>query len=465
MLTGPLNLPSIQTLQLALREKKTTAVEQVNLAAGAAHKYADLNPLAFTDWPSALQEAHQADQLFAEETAPVDKPLLGIALTIKDLFSVQGMPMKAGTQAPLPPMAEKDATLVSRLRAAGAIIIGKTNMHELALGATGENLWTGDVKNPYDTSRQSGGSSSGSAVAVAVGIGAASVGSDTGGSVRVPAAFCGLVGFKPSFNAIPLTGALYLSPSFDHAGPLARTVSDARLLYGVMANRKPRVFDLQRPPRLAVPAGWIAQYAQAPVAAAFALQLERLRLAGAQIDDVELPLAQCWEFYTTIVRSEAALVHREALKTHVAGFSSLVLPALQAGQGISAVDYLAAQTARAQARVLMDQVLRNYDAVVMPTSAIVTPLRGQTDCVVSSGQTMSVREAVLGQTLPFSSLGLPALQLPMDRVQPSDGQVAMPIGLQIVGNAMRDDFVLSLGSWIESLNTAVLSGHDSLLGL
>jgi aspartyl-tRNA(Asn)/glutamyl-tRNA(Gln) amidotransferase subunit A len=443
---------SIEQLQIQLRTHETTATQLVQQAQSAAAKHADLNSLAVTQWPEALNVATLADQQFAQQEVPADQPLLGIPITIKDLFSVKGLPMRAGTKASLPALPDTDALLVARLRAAGAIIIGKTNMHELALGATGENSWTGDVKNPFDPARQAGGSSSGSAVAVAVGIGAASIGSDTGGSVRVPAAFCGLVGFKPSFNAIPLTGALYLSPSFDHAGPITRTVSDARLLYGVMAARKPRVFEFQRPPRFAVPTSWVKQYAQHPIADLFAAQLERLRQAGAQIESVQLPLALCWDFYTPIVRAEAALIHAQALATDENGFSSLVLPALLAGKKISAVEYLTAQTQRAQARAQTETVMRQYDAVLLPTSAIVTPLRGQTDCVLGSDEPASVRQAVLGQTLPFSALGLPVLQLPIGLAKPTDGNTLMPVGMQIVGNSQRDDFVLSMGAWIEKLN-------------
>src|SRR5690606_16378152 len=138
-----------------------------------------------------------------------------LPVSIKDLFNVRGMPTRAGTRAPLPELSSTEATLVTRLRDAGAVIFAKTNMHEIALGATGENRWTGDVSNPFDPSRQSGGSSSGAGVAVATGIGLAGIGSDTGGSVRIPAAFCGVTGFKPSFGAIPLDGGLHLSWTCD----------------------------------------------------------------------------------------------------------------------------------------------------------------------------------------------------------------------------------------------------------
>ena len=149
-----------------------------------------------------------------------------------------------------------EAVAVTRLRDAGALPFAKTNLHEIALGATGENPHTGDVKNPFDPSRQAGGSSSGAAVATAVGIGFAGLGSDTGGSVRIPAAFCGVVGFKPTYGAIPLGGALHLSWTCDHAGPLARSVDDAALLYEAMSGRRTEHGTVARRPRFAVPAAW-----------------------------------------------------------------------------------------------------------------------------------------------------------------------------------------------------------------
>ncbi|NDA56694.1 MAG: amidase, partial [Betaproteobacteria bacterium] len=182
----------------------------------------------------------------------------------------------------------EEAQAVQRLRAAGALILAKTNMHEIALGATGENIWTGDVLNPYDPAHQAGGSSSGAAVATAVGIGFAGLGSDTGGSVRIPAAFCGLAGFKPSFGLIPLAGALHLSWTCDHAGPLALDSADCALLYEVMAQRSAAHGTVGRAPRLGIPVDWLAPRLADEVAQAFEQQLASLRSKGAEIRDLKL---------------------------------------------------------------------------------------------------------------------------------------------------------------------------------
>ncbi|MGE0803834.1 MAG: amidase, partial [Lautropia sp.] len=232
-----------------------------------------LNPLAWIDWPRVERLAAAAQARAAGGAAAggsggrtgggAAAPLLGVFVSVKDLFQLRGAPIAAGTRARLPPLAEQSA-VAERLEAAGAIVFAKANMHEIALGATGENGWTGDVCNPYDPARQAGGSSSGSAVAVACGIGAASIGSDTGGSVRIPAAFCGVVGFKPTFGAIPLDGALPLSWTCDHAGPITRCVDDAALLFDVLAGRgtgygggPADAVGGNRRPRLGVPRRWL----------------------------------------------------------------------------------------------------------------------------------------------------------------------------------------------------------------
>ena len=245
----------VETVESIARGAATAQalIESAQIQAGRA---ADLNPIAYVDWDAALREAHQLD---AEARAGrLRGRLHGIPVSIKDLFAVRGMPLAAGTRAPLPPLDREEAVLVARLREAGALVFAKTNMHEIALGASGENPWTGDVLNPFDHARQSGGSSSGAGAAVAVGIGAAGIGSDTGGSVRIPASFCGITGFKPSFGAIPLDGALHLSFSFDHAGPLAPTVDDCAILYEVMSGRSGQAPAPARALRLGVPREWLA---------------------------------------------------------------------------------------------------------------------------------------------------------------------------------------------------------------
>ncbi|MDO4637103.1 MAG: amidase [Lautropia sp.] len=425
-----------------------------------ADAVASLRSLAWVDWDRAAQEvANLSAHIRRAPGYAAQQPLLGTWITVKDLFQLAGAPMQAGTRAQLPDLPPGSSEVVKRLQAAGALVFAKTNMHEIALGATGENPWTGDVCNPHDPARQAGGSSSGSGVAVAAGLGSASIGSDTGGSIRIPAAFCGVVGFKPTLGSVSLAGALPLSWSCDHAGPLARCVEDAALLHQILSGRSLSHARVARRPRLGVPHAWLKGRLDEATREHFSKLLARLEeqadLLDMQPDGMHLP----WEHYTPIVRAEAARVHHAALAAGGTGFSAGVLAPLRAGADLPAQVYLAALQARSQFINGLDAVLDDVDALVLPTSAIATPRRGQTEAAVQGGP-MSVREAVLGQTLPFSFAGVPAISLPAGHVwltageQPHSGEMmagnaAMPFGLQLVARRGGDAHLLALAAWLE----------------
>jgi len=428
-----------QAAAVAAGDQSSAAL--IEAAQLAAEVSAELNPLAWVDWPEAAQTARVLD---AERTAGRPRgPLHGMPISIKDLFNVDGMPTRAGTRAALPGLSPREATLVTRLKAAGALVFGKANMHEIALGATGENVWTGDVKNPFDPARQAGGSSSGSGVCVQRGIGLASVGSDTGGSVRIPAAFCGVTGFKPTRDAIPLDGGLHLSWTCDHAGPLAPSVADCALMFEVMAQRSVRHGAVPRKPRLALPERWLRGRLQPGVREVFDRLVAGLRAEGVTVDPVEIGTLQAgWEAYSPLVRAEAAWVHRQVLDAGGEGFSTMVLPPLEAGRRIAARDYIDALQTR---QALVDEFARlfaDYDALICPGNSVLPPLRGQNE-VQTEGGLMSTRDAVLGQTAAFSLAGLPTLVLPTALVE------GLPTSLQIVGAADSDARLLALGRWFE----------------
>ncbi|HYF58786.1 MAG TPA: amidase [Burkholderiaceae bacterium] len=432
--------PGIRETVAALRDGRERSRALLEASREAADRHRDLNAIAHVDWDAALRTADALDAA-ARAGRPLG-PLHGVPLTIKDLYAVEGMPMAAGTRARLPAVGT-EAVAVTRLKEAGALAFAKTNMHEIALGATGENPWTGDVKNPHDPARQAGGSSSGAGVATAVGIGFAGLGSDTGGSVRIPAAFSGVVGFKPSFGAIPLRGALHLSWTCDHAGPLARSVDDAALLYEAMSGRLTDHGAAARRPRLAVPAAWLRGRLSASMRAWFEALLARLR-AEADVAEVVVPeLPGALPNYTALARAEGAWVHREALAAGGEGFSEGVLAPLRDGERQATRVYLDAMHQREALRAELDAVLRDHDALVLPTTAVSAPLRGQTEVEVEGGR-LSVREAVLGQTLAFSYVGLPTLALPSGTV---DG---LPGSIQLVGRFDGDAALLALGRWTEA---------------
>lgn len=434
-------VPTLRQTVAAIAGGTQRAQALVEQAQHNATRHAELNAIAWVDWSAAADEACRLDD--EARSGRLRGPLHGVPVSIKDLYAVHEMPTRAGTRASLPSLGSDEAILVARLRRAGALVFAKTNMHEIALGCTGENEWTGDVRNPFDPSRQSGGSSSGAGVAVATGIGLASIGSDTGGSVRIPAAFCSVIGYKPTYGAIPLGGALPLSWTCDHAGPLARSVDDCALLFEVMAQRRVAHGAVARRPRLHVPMTWLRGRLAPEVRARFELALAQLRAKGAEIGEVDVPqLADAWRAYTSIVRAEAAWVHRAALDAGDTGFSSLVRPALDAARRMPAVEYVDAMQARGAISRALDAALADCDAWIAPTSTVLPPLRGQHEVQVEGGPT-TVREAVLGQTLPFSLCGVPALSIPLGLV---DG---LPVGLQIIARRDADASLLALAAWLQ----------------
>lgn len=405
-------------------------------AVAAAHAHRAQNAVAHLASEAALAAALR--------DAPRG-PLFGVPVTVKDLFAVDGMPTRAGTRATLPDLGAQ-ATAVTRLVRAGAIVVAKTNMHEIAAGVSGENPWTGDVCNPHDPARQPGGSSSGSAVAVATGIGLASLASDTGGSIRIPAALCGVVGLKPTYGAVPLDGALPLAWSCDHAGPIARTVGDAHALFEVLADRRVplRDVDAGAPTRLGVPRRLMDGWLGAPVRRAFDELLAWLAASGVALVDVDAPsLEASLAIYGAVRGAESAFVHRAALAREPEAFSAPVRERLLEGLALPARDYLEAQHARDGLRRELDRALAGVDAWILPSAPLPAPLRGATHVELERGAT-DHRFAFIRLTLPFNLAGLPALSLPFGTVG------GLPIGVQLVGARDADARVLEVGRWLEA---------------
>ena len=441
----PMTLQTLLEARDAVRASDASASALTEAAIARALETADFNAFALLDADGARAQAAQLDRQAAHRAATLGA-LHGVPITVKDLFNVAGLPTRAGTAAALPlefQLPTEDAAAVSRLRLAGAVILGKVNLHEIALGITGENAHTGDVKNPIDPARQAGGSSSGGAVSVALGVGYGSLGSDTGGSLRIPASFCGVVGFKPSFGLIPLTGALPLSATCDHAGPLARNVADAHALFEILAQRNLPLRSLEhlRDLRIGVPRAWLEGRLGADVRREFELLLLRLRDAGATVLDVTpIDLELAGTAYTPIVRAEAAFTHRAALQGNPQLFG--VRDALEAGMRLSAGEYLEARGLRGRVRAGLEASLRDLDALILPAAPLPAPLRGASTVQLESGA-RAHRDAFIELTLPFSLIGVPALSLPFITV---DG---LPVGLQVITAKGNDVLALEIGAWLE----------------
>ena len=437
-----INLPvlTIEDAKAALVAGDVTAEALVLQSLTAISEHRSLNAIAELGSEQAHKTARERDR---QQAAGVPLgPLHGIPITVKDLFEVEAFSTRGGTRAQLGAL--RTSTAVARLQNAGAIVIGKANMHEIALGLTGENAWTGDVKNPHDADRQSGGSSSGSAVAVAIGAGFASLGTDTGGSIRVPAALCGVTGFKPTHGLVPLDGALPLSPTCDHAGPLTRNVADARLMTEVLSGRKLPFLELHKP-RFAVPRVYLEGRLTTKMREAFERLLVQLEAAGAVLTSVLVPDLELTHLaYTPLVRAEAAHVHRSALAVSPERFSAPVREALEAGAALLASEYLAA-------RVLRGGVIQGlwrafeaatFDALILPTTPSTALRRGEAIVSLETGP-VQYRDAQLAITAPFSLAGVPVVAIPFGKI---DG---LPVGIQLVTPWGEDALALNLASWME----------------
>ncbi|HEY7205745.1 MAG TPA: amidase [Methylomirabilota bacterium] len=389
-------------------------------------------------------------------------PLHGVPLAHKDLCLIPGLPTSCGTLTADYFVGAPPCTAVARLVAAGALTLGKLNMTELALGPFGDNAHHGDVQNPWRLGHVSGGSSSGSGAAVAAGLAAGALGTDTGGSIRLPAACCGLVGLKPTYGRVSRVGVMPLSWSYDHVGPLARTVRDAALLLGVIAGHDPLDATSSRRPvpdylaalpagvkglRVGVAGGFYATGLDAEVSRAMEEAALALRGLGAAVDAVAVPdpgpmVAAC---SNVMVRAEAAAIHSRILKERPGELQPAVRDRMAPGLTVTASEYLQGQRLRARfTREFIDDVFARMDVLVTPTIPEPAPALA----AAKAGSTADVIRR-MGRfsrlTRPFNTLGLPALSLPCGAS--ADGR---PIALQLVGRPFDEATLLRLGHAYET---------------
>jgi aspartyl-tRNA(Asn)/glutamyl-tRNA(Gln) amidotransferase subunit A len=367
--------------------------------------------------------------------------LHGQPISVKDLIDVKGAPTTAASRVRAGHVATDDARVVTRLREAGAVIIGKCNMHELALGTTSDESAYGPVRNPRDVTRSPGGSSGGSAAAVAAGLGWASIGTDTGGSIRIPAAACGVVGLKPTFGEVPTTGVVPLSVSLDHVGPIARNVRDAWAVYAALVNAPPppeRVDDVT-PLRIGRLGGYFLAKLNADVRARFEEAMARLGAAGATIVDLELrPIPDIATTYINVVLPEAFAYYAEALERTPGDFSKGTRERLEMGRGISRDDYVKAQSNRVVMREAVDAALLKCDALALPTLPVPAQKIGTTTVLLESVEE-PLRPITLRLTQLFNLTGHPAISLPS-----GDSSDGMPCGLQLVGRRQHTSELASV---------------------
>ena len=394
---------------------------------------------------SAMAAAVQADARRATDNRL--SPLDGLPVSIKDLLDVAGETTLAGSVVLRDAQAAtQDAPVVARLRAAGAAIVGKTNMTEFAFSGVGLNPHYGTPVNPADTTveRIPGGSSSGAAVSVAAGICVAGIGSDTGGSIRIPAALCGLVGFKPTMRRVPVAGTVPLSPSLDTICAMTRSVQDCLLVDAVIADTALQMKTLPLAGlRLAVPQTVVLDDMDAHVAATFAATLSLLSAAGAQIE--ELPMQMLGEarqinLFATV---EAYAWHRELLAAHGDAYDERVAMRMRLGANYSPADYVQAKLARRDWITRMEQSLQPYDAMLLPTVPIVAPsiaaLEASHDAFFEANRLL-LRNPALINLLDGCAVSLPC-----------HAHGSLPVGLMVAGPAMQDAHVMAVAAAIETV--------------
>jgi len=408
---------------------------------------------------SAMAEARQAEQAIAR--GEYLGPLHGIPLALKDTFAMRGVRVTAGSKLLENNVLDYDSAVIERLRKAGVVFLGTLNMHEFAYGATNSNPFYGFARNPWDQERIPGGSSGGSAVAVAASMCLGSIGTDAGGSVRLPSSLCGIVGLKPTFGRISRFGTLALSLTMDHNGPMTKTVTDAAIILDAVAGPDPRDPGCASRPvaryreelaggvsglKIGLPKEYFAEAMDDQVRAAVTAAVKKLSSLGAVVEEVSLP--HCSRYapptFVALAMTEASSVHARDLRSKPNEYSPETRELLHMGMLIPARRYVQAQRVRTLLVRDLDEALKRVDVIVMPTSTIPAPRIGERT-VSLNGKSINVIAALTRLTSLFNMTGLPCVSVPCGFT--SEG---LPIGMQIAGKAFAESTVLRVGHAYET---------------
>lgn len=434
-----------------IRSKQTTAAAVVEQCLDRIQtEDPQLNAFILVMADEARREARRADE---ELAAGLDRgPLHGVPISIKDLFDITDTPTTAASHVRDGHVAGSDAAAITRLRRAGAVLIGKTNLHEFAFGTTNEDSAYGPAKHPLDPTRSPGGSSGGSAASLAAGMALATLGTDTGGSIRIPASICGTVGLKPSYGEISTEGVVPLSRTLDHVGPLTWTVSDAWHFFHALRGDtvlRPLTPAAVGQLRFGIPRKYFFDLLDPDVRRSFESSVDALRAAGATIHDVEIPNARFIStIYVHIVFGDAAPYHAAALEQVPDRYTPAVRIRLEMARYVLAEDYTRALEGREVLRREVDEALSGYDALMLPTVPIPAFKIGTTT-VNLNGSKEPIRNITLRLTQLFNLTGHPAISLPCG--QTPDG---LSCGLQLAGTRGQTDQLLHVAAAVERTLTS-----------
>ena len=433
-----------------LRKRKISPVELTDYSLERiARLQPSLNAFITRTADLARKQARQAEKEILR--GRYRGALHGIPITLKDLFFTDGIRTTAGSKILRRFVPRENALVVDRLLAAGCILLGKTNLHEFAYGVTSTNPHYGPVHNPWDLDRVPGGSSGGSAAAVSAGLGVASLGTDTGGSIRIPSSACGVVGLKPTRGLVPLQGVIPLAFSLDHVGPICRCVEDASLMLEVIAGQDPRQSSrFQRGHffsrllrrgirgiRVGIPKQYFFDRLQRDVRQEVLAACATLEKLGGRLREVELKgMEEAGHLAATITVGEALAYHWKWVQSRAKDYGADVRGRLESNQSQRTVDYLQAQEGRRLCSESFMRVFQSVDVLAAPTLPVVPPFIGQKE--IDWGRTKEdVRAALLRLTRPGNLTGLPAISIPC-----GFSAETLPIGLQLFGRPLDEATLL-----------------------
>jgi aspartyl-tRNA(Asn)/glutamyl-tRNA(Gln) amidotransferase subunit A len=447
---------SIEQAARLLRRKEISPLDLVDIALARIERLnPSINAFLTVVGDRARKQARLAErELLSKKSgsrANLTSPLFGIPIALKDNFYTQGIRTTAGSKILTNFVPKENSEVAARLRQAGAILLGKTNMHEFAYGITNENPHYGPVHNPWAAERMPGGSSGGSAAATAAGMCFGSVGTDTGGSIRIPAALCGIVGLKPTYGLVSVSGVIPLAPSLDHAGPLARNVVDACILLQAIAGNYPdgakrpeyRLLRRSRPRgfRLGWPKEYFFERIDPEVQRAMDVAGKVFKQIGAHIEDVSLPhLADSQEPATNIALAEATHYHQSQgfYPSRMADYGSDVSGRLEMGAQVRAVHYLRGFEVKREVEQDFDSAFKRVDAILAPAVPLAAPQIGENEVKIA-GEKETVRSALVRLNRPTNLTGHPAIAIPCG-ITPK----GLPLGLQLIGPKWGEATLLAI---------------------
>jgi aspartyl-tRNA(Asn)/glutamyl-tRNA(Gln) amidotransferase subunit A len=456
---------SIFELSNSIRNKKIKSSDLLKYYFKVVEKY---NPIQNSFITTLKGQAFKDAEIIEHELehAKYRGRLHGIPFSIKDIIAVRNVPLTAGSKIYLHHISKNNSTIINRLKRAGSILIGTNNLNEFAAGITGKNIFFGNTKNPWDLNRISGGSSSGSAAAVAAGLVPYAIGTDTGGSTRVPSSLCGILGFKPTFNTISMMGVYKLAPSLDHIGIIAKNSVDISIVFTVIRKQKykfpfftPNFENKQLRSRtiqniflknskiivIGIPQQFFVDYLETDIRIVFNKFVNLLQTDKfISINYVKIVPTFFFKTWQVVRLFEAYNIHKKLMKKHFKNYSTEVRSQLLKGEKIKFKDYYDAIKTIKKIRKQFLLLFTHIDFMLLPTTIITAPLFSDSNVHIE-GRFFSIRNALLRNTFLFNSIGFPALTLPIGFSSIS----SMPIGLQIIAKPYDDYRLLMFSDYLE----------------